>query len=182
MTKRKKRWDHGLTMVEILVVVAILGIIAAIIVPVSDRIKKSATSTQCIAKLKNLGISLSSYFIDNGDQFPEMVAARESRDEDDPAIDTVLADYVRDEQDFKCPADHAGIFEETGTSYFWNSLMNGQRLSNMNFLGITRDAGGIPLMSDKENFHENIGDGVNILYADGHVQKELQFTVGTRRN
>ena len=87
MTRRRKRWDHGLTMVEILVVVAILGIIAAIIVPVSDRMKKSATSTQCIAKLKNLGISLSSYFFDNGDQFPEMVAARESRNQDDPAMD-----------------------------------------------------------------------------------------------
>ena len=94
-------------------------------------------------------------------------------------MDTVLADYVRDEFAFKCPADKQGIFEETGSSYFWNSLMNGQRLSNMNFLGLTRDAAGIPLISDKENFHEHIGDGVNILYADGHVQKELQFAVGT---
>ena len=108
-----------------------------------------------------------------------MVAARESRDQDDPAMDTVLEDYVRDEFAFKCPADHRGIFEETGSSYFWNSLMNGQRLNNMNFLGLTKDAAGIPLMSDKENFHEHIGDGVNILYADGHVQKELQFVVGT---
>ena len=33
-------------------------------------------------------------------------------------------------------------------------------------------------MSDKENFHTYQDVQVNILYADGHVAKEIQFTVG----
>jgi prepilin-type processing-associated H-X9-DG protein len=36
---------------------------------------------------------------------------------------------------------------------------------------------GIPLVSDKENFHEDVGDGVNVLYGDGHVLREVQFVV-----
>ena len=30
----------------------------------------------------------------------------------------------------------------------------------------------------KENFHKHVGDGVNILYADGHVTRSLQLIVG----
>jgi prepilin-type processing-associated H-X9-DG protein len=33
-------------------------------------------------------------------------------------------------------------------------------------------------VSDKENFHKYQGVEVNILYADGHVAKEVQFVVG----
>jgi len=112
VTSQAKGGNRGFTMVEVLVVVAILGILAAIIVSVTDRAKKAAMSTQCLGQLRNLGISLNEYFIDRGAVFPEMVAARESKDQDDPAIDTVLIDYVRDEFAFQCSADRTGIFEK----------------------------------------------------------------------
>jgi prepilin-type processing-associated H-X9-DG protein len=34
----------------------------------------------------------------------------------------------------------------------------------------------IPLISDKQGFHPDLKDRVNILYADGHVAKEIQFS------
>ena len=172
--------QQGFTLVEILVVIAILGTLAAILVPSMRRMKAAAMSTQCLGKLRNLGMSLNDYFVDHGTIYPEMVSARESREDEEPAMDTVLRDYVRDEYAFQCPADHKQIFEDTGSSYFWNSLINGQRMGNLDLLGLTDKASGIPLMSDKENFHENVGDGVNILYADGHVLKELQFVVESK--
>ena len=55
--------------------------------------------------------------------------------------------------------------------------MNGQKTSNLKLLGMTGQASGIPIVSDKENFHEDVGDGVNVLYADGHVLREVQFIV-----
>jgi prepilin-type processing-associated H-X9-DG protein len=85
---------------------------------------------------------------------------------------------VKDEYLFECPGDHEGIFQKTGSSYLWNSLINGQRMGNMNLLGLTEMESGIPTVSDKENFHKHVGDGVNILYADGHVTRSLQFIVG----
>ncbi len=176
----KARWSRGMngfTMVEVLVVIAIVGLLAAILIPSFNRMKRSAQSTLCVGKLREIGIGLNTYFLDHGNTFPTLVAARESREEDNPAIDTVLLDYVVDEYAFQCPSDHMGIFEKTGSSYFWNSLINGQKTENMDMLGLTDKASGIPIASDKENFHEHVGDGVNMLYADGHVLRELQFIV-----
>lgn len=180
MKRDRETRDGGLTLIEIFVVIAILGALAALIVPSVERMKNQARSTQCVGKLREIGLGLNNYFLDHGTIFPTMVAARESREEDVPAIDTVLLDYVKDEFLFQCPADHEGIFEKTGSSYFWNSLINGQRMGNMDLLGLTGTASGIPIASDKENFHKHVGDGVNVLYADGHVLRELQFVVDRR--
>jgi len=172
---------EGWTLVEILVVIAIIGALAALIAPMAERMKNQARSTQCVAKLREIGLGMNGYFADHGFRFPELVAARESRSEDEPAMDTVLINYVPDEFVFECPADHEGLFEETGSSYFWNSLLNGQRAGDLNLLGLEGEDSGIPLASDKENFHEHVGDGVNVLYADGHVLRRLQFVVDRRR-
>lgn len=175
---KHSRKQRGMTLLEILVVISIIGLVAAIAVPTTRQIRANAKSTQCIAKLRGIGIGLSNYFYDHGTTFPTLVTARESRNEEAPAIDTVLLPYVQDEFVFQCPSDHDQIFEETGSSYFWNSLINGQQLGNMDLLGVVKVESGIPIASDKENFHEDANDGVNVLYADGHVLRELQFVVG----
>lgn len=169
--------QKGVTLIELFIVVAVIAALAAVLVPTMTRAKANARSVQCVGKLRDIGIGLNQYFADQGMIFPTMVAARESREDDVPVIDTVLLDYVGDEFAFQCPSDHEGIFEETGSSYFWNSLINGQRMGNMDLLGMIRQESGIPIASDKENFHEHVGDGVNVLYADGHVTRRLQFVV-----
>jgi prepilin-type N-terminal cleavage/methylation domain-containing protein/prepilin-type processing-associated H-X9-DG protein len=178
--KQSDPTSRGFTLVEIFVTVAIMGAIAAIMIPSVQRMKASAMSTQCVAKLRQIGIGLNNYFADHGRKYPVLVTARESKAEKVPTLDTVLAEYVPDEFVFQCPADHEGLFEETGSSYFWNSLINGQHLGNMDLLGLTGQESGIPVVSDKENFHRHVGDGVNVLYADGHVLRELQFVVDSR--
>jgi prepilin-type N-terminal cleavage/methylation domain-containing protein/prepilin-type processing-associated H-X9-DG protein len=171
---------RGLTMVEILVVVAILGLLLGIGVPSFRLVKANARSAICSGKLREIGIGLNNYFADHGMAFPELVPARESRDEDVPALDNALTDYFPDEVVFQCPADHSAFFEKTGSSYFWNSLVNGQKTSNLNLLGMKGHPSGIPIVSDKENFHEDVGDEVNVLYADGHVLRQVQFVVEKR--
>lgn len=172
---------RAFTFVEMLVVIAILVLITSIAVPGYKKARASARSGQCASRLRSVGVALNSYFIDHGMKFPSLVAARESREEEAPSVDTVLLEYVKgDELVFQCPSDHEGFFERTGSSYFWNSLVNGQSTANLKVLGLPSHASGIPLVSDKENFHKQVGDGVNVLYADGHVLNEVQFIVGNR--
>ncbi len=168
---------RGFTLLEMLVVMGILAIVFSIVFTSFKTVKSQASSVVCTGKLRDIGVALNSYSGDNGLKFPIMEGARESREDDVPVMDTVLKEYLPDEFAFQCPADHEKIFEKTGSSYFWNSLINGQMIGNMDLLGITSNETGIPIASDKENFHKSVGDEVNILYADGHVDKQLQFVV-----
>ena len=52
--------------------------------------------------------------------------------------------------------------------------LNGQAAGALNFLSI-RDHTHIPILSDKEGFHVYEANKVNLLYADGHVTKDLSF-------
>ena len=162
---------------EVIIAGSVVMILAAIGIPAYDRMKNQARSAACDQKLRHMGAALNLYATDNGMKLPIMAAARNDKSEEVPVLDTVLADYVNDETYFRCPADHSDLWERTGNSYFWNSTVNGQHLGHLDFLGLTENDVGIPLVADKENFHKNVGDEVNVLYADGHVLRELKFVV-----
>ena len=168
---------RGFTLTELIVTVAIVGLLAGIAIPGYQRMKASARSAHCVGNLRQIGIAINTHLADTGMKMPMWVPAREDVTEDLPALDTELLPYVNDVILFHCPADHGRIWETTGTSYFWNSALNGQHLAAIDFLGMSENTAGIPLVADKENFHQNVGDEVNVLYVDGHVKRDLQFIV-----
>lgn len=53
------------TLTELLAVIAIIGILAAILVPVVGSVREKARTTQCISNLRQIGISLLSYASNN---------------------------------------------------------------------------------------------------------------------
>jgi len=63
-----------------------------------------------------------------------------------------------------------------GTSYFWNTALNGQHIGSLDFLRMTQELSRIPVAMDKEGFHPYLKNKVNMLYADGHATKDLKFT------
>ena len=181
-TMRTRKTNAGFTLLEMLVALAIIALLMGLGVGGYDRMKRQALSHQCTGKLRHLGVALNLYLGDHNLTLPTLAPARDDKNDDvnedeRPTLDMVLLKYVNSDEAFRCPADHKGLWEKTGCSYFWNSLINGQSIGNMNFLGLTKNEAGIPIISDKENFHKSVGDEVNILYADGHVVSELQFTV-----
>lgn len=165
------------TLMELLVVIVIIAGLATLIIPAGDRVLHRARAAACMSNLRNLGAALSLYLADHNNVMPTLVIARETIGDDPPALDSALLPYTEDTKVFRCPADSKKLWEKTGTSYIWNNLVNGQNVTSLDFFGRVKGSR-IPVISDKENFHKYRDVEVNILYADGHVAKEIQFTVG----
>ena len=60
----------GFTLVEILVVIAIIGILAAILFPVFRSAREAAKRTSCASNMKQLGLAFQQYTKDYGDRYP----------------------------------------------------------------------------------------------------------------
>ncbi len=166
--------SRGFTLVELLVAMVIIAVLGSLTVAGIQHVQRQALASSCISNLNALGAGLNNYLADHNMQMPNVAIAKRDAEDEVRTIDDALARYVDDPRVFRCPADREGIYEETGSSYFWNSLLSGQSALNLQFF-LTDNEVGIPVLSDKENFHHGVGDGVNVLYADGHVARKLRF-------
>jgi prepilin-type N-terminal cleavage/methylation domain-containing protein/prepilin-type processing-associated H-X9-DG protein len=167
----------GFTLIELLVTISIIAVLVSIAIPATNRVVHNARASQCMGHLRSLGSALHLHLADHNNVMPTLVIARESKESEEDTIDNTLDGYVDDPDVFRCPADNKHFFENTGTSYMWNNLLNGQHVSSLSMMGIIRDGSRIPVISDKENFHKYRDVEVNILYVDGHVAREIQFVV-----
>lgn len=117
----------GFTLVELLVVIAVIAILAAILLPVLDKAKQRAMGIQCMNNLHQIGMGLKMYSDDNHGFFPINIAGADSDQTinwvagrmDDPDEDTnsaVLVDPrysqlaldVKSPALYKCPSDRSG--------------------------------------------------------------------------
>lgn len=165
---------RAFSLVEVLVVVGVIAVLVALGVPAFRTIQARAQTAQCLGNLRQIGIALNAYLGEHQMIMPVMVAARASRDEDAAALDNTLLEYMDSAGAFACPAGRA-VAEATGTSYYWNSVLNGQAIARLNMFGLITDLGKIPITMDKEGWHEFGEDKVNHLFADGHAEHGLRM-------
>jgi len=176
---RVKLYSPAFTLIELLVVIAIIGILASLLLPVLGRVKESGKATACLSNLKQIGISIQLYVQDNENRMPYIfdvpVESGNSYSNRNMGVDIVLSNYLGNRFILKCPSDNKDIFAKTGSSYGWNSLLNGQNADSLNMLGIPFQPHQVPIMFDKEKFHILRGEkkAQNFLYADGHIKNLL---------
>jgi prepilin-type N-terminal cleavage/methylation domain len=65
---------RAFTLIELLTVIAIIGILAAILVPVVGKVRQSAYSTTCLSNLRQVGVAFQMYLADNKYTYPRQVA------------------------------------------------------------------------------------------------------------
>src|ERR1700722_15653705 len=74
---RQTNCDHrrGFTLVEILVVIAIIGVLLAFLLPALEKAREQANSVRCANNLSQIGMALLMYGQDNHGQFPRTTYA-----------------------------------------------------------------------------------------------------------
>jgi len=167
--------SRGFTLMETLVVIAIIVALAAIAVPIGRSVMAKSRSAACLSNLRQIGTALEAYLQDHTQTMPEIAAGRKGKNEDVPVLETELASYLPNAEIFHCPADHK-CFEASGCSYLWNSSQSGRNRMQLVFFGKEGSDRRIPLVTDKEDWHPG-ESGVNFLYADLSASSKVEFGV-----
>jgi prepilin-type N-terminal cleavage/methylation domain-containing protein/prepilin-type processing-associated H-X9-DG protein len=177
---RRSRARLAFTLIELLVVIGIIAILAGLLLPTMGRAKESARGTACLGHLRQIGVALQLYVDANNQRLPVMYDRPLIADTNAPgtniaSVEIVMGNELGNTNVLQCPSDRNQIFAQTGSSYAWNFLLNGQRSEDLSALGIKFNPHAIPVFYDKEKFHAARGRNkeVNYLYADGHIKNLL---------
>lgn len=192
----------GFTLIELLVVIAIIAILAALLLPSLSRAKSKANNAVCVNHLRQLGMATRLYAQENDNRMPaaELLPSMPI-DPQKPLgrIREVLGAPLGQSSGtnitasvFRCPQDNLGMFQKEGSSYEWNTDLNGRKMdetrtSNVRIIRVIAINGEpeqrsdeqkvlrfppetTPLLLDYEDFHPRPPrPAKNVVYMDGHT-------------
>ncbi len=113
---------RGFTLIEMLVVIAVVAVLAALLFPVFQRVRENARSSACLSNYHQIGLAIHMYANDADGQTPP----------DGGSFGGLISDcypYARSAAVFACPDDYDRDREGRTGSYRMASLYQGLPIS-----------------------------------------------------
>jgi prepilin-type N-terminal cleavage/methylation domain-containing protein/prepilin-type processing-associated H-X9-DG protein len=173
----------GFTLIEILVVVAIIAVLAAIAFPVASRAVESAQASKCLSNLRQMHTAVASYMQDNNGHLPTknpffnhlwgyVYPNRPKPKFPTPTLPPDLKGTI-----FECPA---ALKDGSSRSYGFNGYVgDGDANDDEKFIRLDLPLSKICLIADCAESTNLTPSNItarhrdkslcNVLYADGHV-------------
>ncbi len=151
-----RRGSSGLVMIELLTVIAIIAILAAILFPTFARCREKARQASCLNNLTQIALALHLYAQDHGGKFPPT----------DNDFTPIYPVYLREPQSFTCPSVSDGYpLGPTAPG----AAAGGNTSSYVYRGGLKADGGAKTAVAAdwKADVHNG---GANVLFADGMVR------------
>ena len=169
----------GFTLVELLVVMAIMAALAGLLLPVLGRAREKGRRTVCMANLKQIGLAIHMYAEDYYERFP----GNGVEDTGSSEMGLLFPRYINAPAVWDCPGDKKTAFATISNHTLANSsyAYDDEHLESEDLdlkLSLSADKGISTTLTKKSN-HSN--EGLNVLYLSGAVKWVIADDAGNIR-